>query len=110
MTSAEIIEASRILTEDLLGGKLSIEAMRPILQSFLNRVTVKKEDKQFVGSIDYFLPPLADLLRPPDEGPPPFDSAPTETIMSPKRPVPVGAPLYRRHFQHPLLFKKRPRN
>lgn len=109
MTQEEISEASRILTEDLLSGKLPVEAMRPILQSFINRVVVKKDEKQFVGSLDYFLPPLADLLRPPDE-PPPFDSAPTGTVMSPKRPVPVGAPLYRRHFQHPLLFKKRPRN
>lgn len=108
MTQEEISEASRILTEDLLGGQLPVEAMRPILQSFINKVVVKKEEKQFVGSLDYFLPPLAELLRPPDE-PPPFDSAPTGTVMSPKRPVPVGAPLYRQHFQHPIKFQKRPR-
>lgn len=109
MTQAEISEVSRILTEDLLGGKLPIEAMRPILQSFIHKVVVKKEDKQFVGSLDYFLPPLADLLRPPDE-PPPFDSAPTDRIMSPKRPVPVGAPLYRQHFQHPINFLNKSRS
>jgi len=108
MTPQDIETASKILTEDLLGGKLPLEAMRPILHGFINRVTVKKEDKQFIGSIEYFLPPLAELLRPPDP-PPPFDPALTEIIMSPKRPIPVGAPLYRQHYQHPLLFKKRPR-
>jgi DNA invertase Pin-like site-specific DNA recombinase len=108
MTQEEIFEASRILTEDLLSGNLPVEAMKPVLQSFIHKVTVKKEEKQFVGSLSYFLPPLADLLRPPDD-PPPFDSAPTEKIMSPKRPAPVGAPLLRQHFQHPISFKKKPR-
>jgi DNA invertase Pin-like site-specific DNA recombinase len=90
MTQDELFEASRILAEDLLSGDLPVETMRPVLQSFIHKVTVKKEEKQFIGTLSYYIPPLADLLRPPDD-PPPFDFAPTDGIMLPVRSPSVGA-------------------
>jgi len=75
------------------------EQVKQILQSFIHKILAKKTDGQITGSITYYTPPLADLLRPPD--PPPGDS------MLPISSRPVGAPLYRQTFTHPIVCPKK---
>ncbi|MFZ5856729.1 MAG: recombinase family protein [Chloroflexota bacterium] len=78
------LRLARLLTE------APAETARQILQTFIHEVRAKKENGQIIGTITYYLPPLAELLRPPDSEPPPFDTAPTDNLL-PIRSLPVGA-------------------
>lgn len=88
LTQQEIEIVSNRLTDLLLNAPA--QTARPILQSFIHKITAKKENGQITGSIVYYLPPLAELLRPPDP-PLPFDPAPTDDAMLPLSSAPVGA-------------------
>ena len=100
LTEEEILFVSNMLADILHNAPA--EQVRPILQSFIHKILAKKTNGQITGSITYFTPPLADLLRPPDPSPP-FESAPTGDIMLPISSRPVGAPLYRQTFTHPIV-------
>jgi hypothetical protein len=109
LTEEEITIVSNMLSDILKTAP--VEQVKQILKSFIHKILVKKADGQITGSIAYFTPPLADLLRPPD--PPPFESASTGDIMLPISSRPVGAPLYRQLFTTPFAYRKqtkRPRS
>jgi hypothetical protein len=87
LTEDEVKLASDMIIDILQNA--APERVRQILHGFLRKVTAKKVAGHISGSLTYILPPLADLLRPPD--PPPFDSAPTDDITLPISSRPVGA-------------------
>jgi site-specific DNA recombinase len=84
-----------------------IEQSRQILQSIINKIIVKKESNQIVGTITYYTP-----LTPPEyPDPPPFPlplSPETGYNNLPMSFPPLGAHLYRQIFTHPIMFKKKP--
>jgi transcriptional regulator with XRE-family HTH domain len=100
LTPPEIIQLAQTLTAALTSTPA--EEARAILNSFIHKITVKKENGQISGFITYFAPPT---------GPPPFDPAPTAIPRLPKGRLPVGALLYRQHFTHPIILPdKKPRS
>lgn len=102
LSEAEIQTASDIIIDILQNSPT--EQVRQILHAFLHKVIAKKVGGEITGSITYYLPPLSDLLRPPDP-PIPFDPAPMRVNL-PTGLHPVGAPLYRQTYTHPIVNKK----
>jgi|CXWL01.1.fsa_nt_gi DNA invertase Pin-like site-specific DNA recombinase len=105
LTEEEIIIVSNMLSDIL--HEAPAEQVKQILQSFIHKILAKKTNGQITGSITYFTPPLADLLRssPPDS--PPFESPPTGNTMLPISSRSVGAHLYRQIFSHPIISPKK---
>lgn len=106
LTEEEVIELSQILTRSLFDSPP--ETVRQTVNSFVHQIRAKKQDKEIAGSITYFTPPILTINELGE--PPPFDLAPTDGIILPISPPPVGAHLYRQTFTHPIVFppKKKP--
>jgi hypothetical protein len=72
-----------------------------MLQGFIHKIVVKKDAGQIVGAITYFTPiPSA---SPPFEIPPSAGKGDNLPIGS----CPLGAPLYRQIFTHPIIFQNK---
>jgi site-specific DNA recombinase len=104
MTDLELIDLSKNLIATLTTA--SPEAVKQILKSFILEIRAQRNDKEITGTITYFSPP------PPNTGNPPANGGNPGGGDTPKKPLPirhspVGAPLYRQTFTHPIICPKK---
>jgi hypothetical protein len=94
LTDEQVQMASRLIIETITGE--DVDASRQALKSFIQRIDVKKDDGRLIGQITY---------RTPES--PPFDHpSGQEGYHLPIGLAPVGAPLYRQIFTHPIIFQE----
>jgi len=94
ISEERIIDISKNLIETI--NKAPHETVQQIVKSFIHEIRAKKQGNEITGSITYHAPP--------------FDPAPSDECLPISR-LPVGAPLYRQTFTHPLVCPpKRPRS
>lgn len=100
LTSNQIAMLSNNMVDALRHS--SADLARQILRGLIHKIVVKKESGQLIGTITYFAPMPATS--------PPFDfPLPSGTGYNlPIGVLPLGAPLFRQIFTHPIIFKKRP--
>lgn len=99
LTQGEITATSQTLRDAITNAPP--EQVRLHLQGFIHEIRIKKDGQgQLVGTITYFTPDLS----------PPFDLPQSEHsgYNLPISPAPLGAPLYRQTFAHPIIKRPRP--
>ena len=98
LSTQQIESASKVLIDQL--NKAPLEKRRQILRGIVHEVRAERHGKIISALITYYYPP--NLSGAED---PPFDSAPTDNVLS-MYPPPVGAHLYRQTFTYPVDTNK----